>query len=57
MFVLSGLTGYESGFLVNMLIATIWENNRLLPSFLILPPPFATHASSLLSLSLSQSPY
>ena len=29
----SELVGYESGFLINLLITTIWENSHLSPSF------------------------
>ena len=32
-FFLVGLPGYESGFLINLLITAIWANNHLLPSF------------------------
>ena len=33
-FLLSELAGYESGFLVNLLITTIWVKDHFLPSFL-----------------------
>ena len=33
LFLLSELVGYESGFLVNLLITMIWENNHVSPSF------------------------
>ena len=32
-FLLSELAGYESGFLVNLLINAIWVNDHFLPSF------------------------
>ena len=34
-FILSKLTGHGSGFLVNLLITTIWESNHFLPTFFV----------------------
>ena len=48
-FLLSELAGYESGFLVNLLITTIWVNwvnNHFLPSFIAsysIPYPCSIH--------------
>ena len=39
-FLLSELTGYESIFLVNLVITTIWANNHPLPSFLASSIPY-----------------
>ena len=54
----SKLVGYESGFLVNLLITTIWENSHLSPSFFdctaSIPYPFISLSSSSLSKSSSE---